>query len=149
MLVRDQAADTLLFIPRFQASVDSLNIKQHKLYLNRVSLVDPLVNIYKVDSVDYNFSFLTKQFLADERPVDSAAWKIFPSSMVFVRGVGRVGTHIPHQIDYRVEEFNLALKRMAYFPDSLSFEVSQFSFLEQGGLRVKEAQALWASVMNG
>lgn len=141
LLVRDQSADTLLFIPRFQASVDSLNIKQHKLYLNRVSLVDPLVNIYKVDSVDYNFSFLTKQFLADERPIDSAAWKIFPSSVVFVRGAGRVGTQKPNQIDYRVEEFNLALKRMTYFPDSISFELTHFSFVEQGGLRVKEAQA--------
>lgn len=141
LLVRDRASDTLLFIPRIQASVDSFNVKQRNVYLNRVSLVDPLVNVYKVDSVDYNFSFLTKQFLSGDAPRDSNAWKIFPSSVVFVRGAGRVGIHSPKQIDYRVEEFNLALRRMHYYPDSISFEVGQFSFVEQGGLRVKEAHA--------
>ncbi len=141
LLVRDLARDTLLFIPRFHASVDSFNVKQRQVFLNRVSLIDPIVNIHKIDSVDYNFSFLTKQFLSDDTPGDTAAWKVFPSSIVFVRGNGCVGTHLPRQIDYRVEGFNLALKKISYYPDSLAFELSQFSLEEQSGLNIRETHA--------
>ncbi len=141
LLVRDRSKDTLLFIPRFHASVDSFNINQHRVYLNRVSLVDPVLNIHKVDSADYNFSFLTKQFMSDDAPKDSAGWKIFPSSIVFVRGKGNVGLQTAHQIDYHVQEFNLALKDMRYFPDSLAFEMSQFSFEETSGMMVRETHA--------
>lgn len=141
LLVRDLNADTLLFIPSFHASVDSFSIKQRQVYLHRIALTDPLLNVHKVDSVDYNFSFLTNQFFKGQSRSDSLNWKIFPTSVVFARGKGNVGLYRPNEEDFHLEDFNLKITKIIYHPDSISFNLSQFSFKERSGLQLNNAVA--------
>lgn len=140
-LVRDRNSDTLLFVPRFNASIDSIHFKQHRIYLKRISMIDPVVKIHKVDSTRYNFSFITDLFSKAPQVPDSLSWKVLPLSISIVRGKGKAGFRKPGTVDWDVHDFQLQLHHMQYRPDSLSFQLGEFAFSESHGVVVSKAKA--------
>lgn len=139
-LIRDQQSDTLLFMSKFHASVDSFSIKNKRVYLKKVRLDKPQVKIYKIDSLDFNYSFLARQFLNVDSVPDTVAWNVFPAAVTFVNGHGEVGLYEPNVIDFKIDNLSINLENINYQPDSISFALASMSMSGFKGVNVNDAK---------
>ncbi|WP_439183722.1 translocation/assembly module TamB domain-containing protein [Carboxylicivirga taeanensis] len=84
MVIYDQNKDTLVAIQRLAANIDSLYFRKREVYLSKLSISEPTVNILKEDSV-YNFSFLTRRLV--NRDSANVAWNIDLTNLEVKKGV--------------------------------------------------------------
>ncbi|MCU4155463.1 translocation/assembly module TamB [Carboxylicivirga sp. A043] len=76
VVVFDQQADTLLSISRLSAHIDSVYFRRKKLYLNRLKVEQPLINVSKQDSL-YNYSFLLSALKTKQKgSSEEGAWNV-------------------------------------------------------------------------
>ncbi len=112
VFISDQNKDTLLFADNFSLKIDSLSIKRNKLILNSVNVSHPKINIEKIDSFNYNFSFLFSP-----KSEANNKWIISINKIEFEKGkIFYNDDSLPHEINrfLKFNNFNMTLDRIIF-----------------------------------
>jgi hypothetical protein len=80
----DQKKDTMLYVKKMIAGIDSFSISEQYFALEKLELNNYVLNLEKIDSASFNFTYLTDLFTGG--PVKSSNWKISAGGFDFNDG---------------------------------------------------------------
>lgn len=83
VLIKDHQNDTLVYMKSVSSNIDSIRIRQKKLYLADLEVMQPYVNVYKQDSA-LNFDFILKALKVDTVP--KGYWRFGVNSINVIGG---------------------------------------------------------------
>ncbi|MDA3880967.1 MAG: translocation/assembly module TamB [Prolixibacteraceae bacterium] len=72
--ISDQQKDTMLYVKKMVAEIDSLSLSSKRLSIGTVELQSYIANIERLDSSTFNFSFLVDYFKREE--INNVVWRI-------------------------------------------------------------------------
>nr|WP_321450775.1 translocation/assembly module TamB domain-containing protein [uncultured Carboxylicivirga sp.] len=134
VLVKDQQNDTLMYVHSLTSHIDSIFFSDKKLYLSRLEINDPYINVYKEDSV-YNYSFLLKNRV-EEDTISKSNWRFKVKSIELANGSLKIDEEKTHPIS--VNNFDLVLSEIN--KDSIfSFSLDELRLEEENGIIVQGA----------
>ncbi|TAJ15538.1 translocation/assembly module TamB [Marinilabiliaceae bacterium JC017] len=140
VLIMDQKADTLLFVPKFTATIDSLGFKKRQIYLRTVNLEEPHININQTDTT-YNFSFLFDA-LAGSTDSTTTKWKYLAHSVTANQAqlsftkydtLSKTDKSI-----FFVKHLNTAIADISNNNNKFSSKIEHLSFVDKSGFAIKE-----------
>ncbi len=137
VLVKDEEKDTLVFVQRLSARLDSIFINEKRLYLNNLLVQKPIVNINKGDSV-YNYSFLLNAFTHGDSVIKEK-WLMSVRAIHFQNGDLRfknTSSTIHDEFSAKKVEFSLNDIKV---DSTVSFNLNTLSLSEASGFEIEGA----------
>jgi len=139
--VEDQNKDTLLFVHRLEAGINSLSFSDHRLGLQKITLNGSYTNIYSDSSGVLNLQFILDEF----RSQDTAkpGWDIecgklcVENSGFSYRAFGHLEKkHGVNFKDITATEINFILDDIKVYKDSVAFLINDLSLRERSGFSI-------------
>ncbi len=148
IILLDEQKDTLVFSGEINVKIASILIFDNKLYLDKISLINPYINV-KVDSAGVeNYKFLLEKFSTEkeeQKADESTEFSIFCNNFEIVNA------HLKYKdfrtpslsdgfaySDTEISGFNLSLSDFQYHNDTIELDLKNFSFVEKSGLNIKQ-----------
>lgn len=137
VLVKDQQADTLLFVKTVSAKIDTLKFRQQKIALERLSLSETKFNASRDSLNRYNFSFILDSFKNKDR--NPGEWQFrcnafdFSDANIAVRDMGDSTPDVLHinDLEFFVSDFFLQ-------NDSAYFKIEQLTLNDGKEFRIQD-----------
>ncbi|TLX75184.1 translocation/assembly module TamB [Labilibacter sediminis] len=143
-LINDTQKDTLLFIKEISASIDSLNFKERKLYLGRITLNELNSKIYK-DSLGTNFHFIIDSLFKERS--ESSTWKyntqeiwLRNSKLSYKNKLASASNTKFNPNNVELSSVNILIDHIDLFSDSISARMKNLSAKDHSGLMIKNSK---------
>ncbi len=137
VFVSDQQKDTLFFADKFTISVDTISLSRKLICLKTISLDKPKVHIEKLDSSNFNFSFL---FSPDS--TKKTSWKICSQNIKLNDGEFDYvdGNLKKEYADFlQFNDIDLIVEQVEYNSvENFSFNLSEFGLKSKNGFWLKD-----------
>lgn len=139
LYVGDQSQDTLFYMEQLVTDIDTLSIRNKRIVLKDIFLSQPQINIKKLDSLNYNFSFLINR-----HPPDSvkSIWTLncskisIKDGMLLYNGIKKEEDPIQN---WKLEDFNVTIDNiLAHSAENVSFILRNLTFKEDNGLNLRD-----------
>ncbi len=145
--LRDSVGDTLIYSAIINAEISSLKLFERKIYLDKIIIQDPVINIRTDSAGRSNYSYILDKFTSDTTDTTSSSksFDIFCNNFEINNACFRYrdirypeNNEIFNPSDIDVSGFNLAVSDFKYSSDTLELNIDNFSLAEQSGLDLKE-----------
>ncbi len=140
VLIKDRKGDSLLFVAKIDAFIDSLKIKEKSIHFNKIELRSPKVNVSKKDTL-YNFSFLLKP---PDRQKDTAkVWNIGLEGIEVINASLKyyeedsVGTDLKNTQKLAVSNLNISVDSILNEKDFFGINMNDISFRLGNGFKLQ------------
>jgi len=142
ILIKDEKGDSLFYVAKVDAFIDSLRIRDKRMHFNKIELHSPAVNIQKKDTL-YNFSFLLKSL---NRPKNDSA-KVWDISVEGIKVVDAtllysaedsIGTEPKGLNKMAISNFNMSVDSILNKKDSISINLSNLSLRLGNGFKLQK-----------
>ncbi len=138
LYIEDQKHDTLLFINKLKININSIDLSQHKIFVNKIVAKGTYINLFS-DSLNV----LNLQFLLDAFDTNKVPWeircknfKILNTKFSFKAYNPAVKDHIINFKDILATNINLHFKNIEIQGDTINFGIKNLSFQEKSGFVV-------------
>lgn len=144
VLVRDLRGDTVVFAPKIHCDISYLSIREEKLRLSKVELVDPHLELkkYEGDKV-WNYDFLEEYFSSDKpkrRDTTTKPWDVFVDRIMLTN------THLDyHNFNKPWQDFGVDFDHMAV----RGLNASMSDFHKSGDTAIVHMDRLFLSENSG
>lgn len=132
----DQKKDTLFYVPKMMASIDSLSFRNKKVHFKSINFSEPHVHIQATDTSGYNSNFLIDIF-NDSEPAKTGNWRFNCSRFELKNGHLLFNDVRKSPILNKwmsVNQFNLILDDLKLNRESdLSVSLESLSFVSDNG----------------
>ncbi len=140
LLVKDQHQDTLIFVPKLEAELDSFSLGKKRLIVEKAKIYSPNINISQDSAGQMNFQFLIDSL----QPKDSirSQWNIDVNKVLL--GDGDILVDLSRNPSSRFHKpliFNqtaLTTKINYLNSDSIDISLQVLKFVEKSGFQVKK-----------
>lgn len=147
VLMGDSKNDTLLYIGQAIANVDSIAIFKKRVHLKNIDLVRPRIDIKKLDSLNFNFTFLMN--MKRDTTSKSPQWQVHCETFRLKKGEFNYAGLDP--IDpvqnWSFNDFNVTINGVS-FPrfDDFAFTLNNFNFKDDNGLHLRNLSlSVWGN----
>ncbi|WP_372750895.1 translocation/assembly module TamB domain-containing protein [Labilibaculum sp.] len=153
LYLEDYQKDTLLYVGNLTAKIDSFKLKQHKLFIQKLTLEKAYVNLHENENRLFNYEVfldsLSKKGSSGNKSNDSQkSWNITVANIDLLNsqfGYLAVDT-IPQEfgMNYNniyVSKLNLQARNIKIIGDSVDFQVKHLSCLEKSGFEIIDFKA--------
>ncbi len=147
--IEDQKGDTLLYAWQFYTRMSKIQYFNKKLYIDKINIVDPQINVC-IDSTGVaNFAFILEKFAEPEKDPDEVpkefAFDIFCNNFNLKNAVFNYKNEgiIPQDSIFdasniSIKDFNVLISNFEYHHDSIKFDIAKFTLSERSGFKLKE-----------
>ncbi len=148
-LIRDTNKDTLIFVDKLEASIDSLIFSKHQVYFSRLTAINAISKISKKNN-RHNFQFIIDSLKNKES--SNSKWK-YHTKEIKVRNCNlnyqnyesasrnRKGFNVDN---LNITQLNLSINNIKFLKDSVSAKINNVSFKEQSGLSLTNTKGIIA-----
>ncbi len=132
----DQKNDTLLYVDKLVANVDSILLSDKKIILGEILLSKPNIYFEKIDSAKYNFSFLNNLFEPDTI-ASKSTWNVRVNTINLAHGVfeyrdSLLNTDLANFLLF--DDINVKVSAIRLMPNNnYSFKLTDLSCVSQNG----------------
>ena len=136
VLVEDQQADTLLFVQKVSARIDSIKIRKQKIALGSLKFDNSHLQLTRDSAGTYNFGFITDQL---KKPQDGKnEWQYRCNQFDFLKAVFLYTDHQDQQRSetIRLEDLHFNISGLVYAGDSLHFNINSLSLSDGNEFRI-------------
>jgi hypothetical protein len=144
LLIKDKANDTLLYVEKFGATIDSINFKDKSLYLGKITTYKLNLNINS-ENKKMNFQFLIDSLSNQEN--NNAKWKYYTHSIGLKGGSFSFTSYnnppsktLFNSNNVKLSNVDLLLNNIYTNNDSLSLLLKTFTCQEQSGFAIKNTK---------
>jgi hypothetical protein len=137
ILLEDRQADTLIFIQSLSANIESLNIRQKKLALSKLTFENSRINAVRDSLNRYNFHFLPEFFKNSTR--EDGKWQyrckefnFSEATLAFQYG----DQEKPERIE--MNNLNTRISDFYFLDDSLYLKINQLTFHDGEEFKINE-----------
>lgn len=140
----DQHKDTLFYVPKMMASIDSLSFRNKKVHFKSIRFIQPHVHIQATDSSGYNFNFLLDLLESGDTHVTNT-WRYKCSRFELKNGHllfndTRKSTVLNQWLT--MDQFNLTIDDFRLTRDlQLSARLETLSFISDNGFQLNNFSA--------
>ena len=156
IFVRDERKDTLVFIKRMDVNINDISFSQQNLFVTRVKLIDPIVNLYLDSAYRMNYSFILSAFKGEEDTAVSEPWTVFVHGIELQNGIFSYKKFNVEPKDYgmnyndlSLKGIDLAIRKIKLYEDSVHLFIENLSATEKCGMSLKHMSAEVAIDTNG
>lgn len=143
VLIRDLKKDTLAFVGKASVSISDFSLSGQIVFIRKIEIQDPVVNLY-LDSLNkMNYSFLAEAFGGKDSS-ESSPWRIFIKKLAVdnCRFTYRKYNSVAKDLginysDIGLSGLNLEIDRARFFEDSVLFTINNLRFNEKSGFELK------------
>ncbi|MCF8361536.1 MAG: translocation/assembly module TamB [Prolixibacteraceae bacterium] len=136
--ISDQKNDTLLYVDKLIAGIDSFSFSEKYLAVRKLELNDYILNLEKIDSSAYNFTFLSDSFAGDSTQLE---WNMSAGGFDFNNGrfIYYDSLMPPNVSDFlRFRDFSFFVDCVHYQNgESFSANLNALSFVSDSKLTMK------------
>jgi len=144
----DSIGDTLVYSGEINAKLSSIKFFEREVYLDRISLIDPLINIWVDSTGTSNYSYIVNKFTSEDTDTTpSKSFDVFCNEFEIVNATFRyrdfrypVSTDF-NTSDINVSGFNLLVSDFKYYSDTIELKLTDFKLEEQSGFDLQELTA--------
>lgn len=147
LYIEDNQKDTLIYVHKLEACIDSINFSKRKIFLNNLYLEKAYVRYIEEKKGVYNIDMFIDA-LSEQTPADTTtnkAWLIDVSKLEIKQSKFAYKTYLAKKQDYGMNyadilayDLNLKIKNIKYTGDSLNYYLSEFSSKEKSGFQVNK-----------
>ncbi len=143
-LVKDQKQDTLAYFKELRVGVRYFNRELTNISFGKVNLINPVFNIYSIDSTRFNYSFIQEQFQSDS---ESSEFKteINISSIKLQNGIFSFHNYnyedSNEEVNYNhvdVSSLNLFAKKTSINDTILKSDIKRLALIEANGFDLEK-----------
>ncbi len=145
VLVKDHQRDSLLFIEKLTAPIDSFSIKRKQIYLGQIT-VNKLQTRLVSDSISNNYSFIIDSLLKER--TSNSKWQLNVQKLrVKNSAFSYHNTSAPesqtkfNSNDISVSSLSVLIDKIKNTDGEVSFRINDLSAQEQSGLMLKKSKA--------
>jgi len=140
VLIKDQQADTLIFVKSLSGYIEAFRLKQKIIELDRLAFEDSYINM-KRDSLNrFNFYFMLDSLKNPEQK--SIDWQFFCQEFGFNHAtLVYHDYHTPESQELKIHDLKLNLSGFSFLNDSLSFHINQLTFHDGKKFIIKELKS--------
>jgi hypothetical protein len=143
----DSIGDTLIISHEISAKISAIKIWDNQLYLDKISIIDPTINVIIDTNGISNYEYILNKFTSteDNDSTPNARYEIFCNEFEITnanlryhdqRSIPSNEIFDPGNID--ISGFNLLVSNFKYYTDSIELDLNNFTFNEQSGFGIKE-----------
>ncbi len=147
LYIEDYQKDTLVYVGKLTAKIDSFNFKKQKIYINKLTLDRASVNLHEDENRLFNYEvFLDSLSSGSEENTNATikkSWDVSVSNIDLVNSQFgyRVENAIPQEFgmnyeDIYVTKLNLQARNIQIIGDSVDFQVQHMSCIEKSGFQI-------------
>jgi len=153
ILVKDHQQDSLLFIEKLTAPIDSFSIKHKQIYLGQIT-VNRLQTRLVSDSLSNNYSFIIDSLLKER--ISGSKWQLNVQKLrVKNSAFSYHNTSAPkpqtkfNSNDIAITSLSVLIDKIRNKDGEISFRINDLSAREQSGLMLKKSKAEVSAGNNG
>ena len=152
LYIEDYRKDTLVYVGNLIAKIDSFNIKQQKIFINKLTLEKAFVNIYEDENRLFNYNVFLDSLSSGHKKqtndTNQKSWEISVSNVDLVNsqfGYRTAGIK-PQEFgmnydDIYVTKLNLQARNIQIIGDSIDFQLQHLNCIEKSGFELKDFKA--------
>ena len=142
----DSTGDTLIYSGRINAEIASVKIFERSLHLDKISLINPFINIKTDSTGNSNYEYLLRKFESEEEDTSAT-----PEFSVFCNNFEILNARIKNRdvrysatpgefnvSDADISGLNLLISDFKYYSDTIELNLDNFSLSEKSGLSLQE-----------
>lgn len=153
VLVKDHRRDSLLFVEKLTAPIDSFSIKRKQIYLGQIT-VNKLQTRLTSDSLSNNYSFVIDSLLKER--ASTSEWQLNVQKLRVKNSVfSYLNNSAPkpetkfNSNDLRISSLSVLVDKIRSRDGEISFRINDLSAREQSGLMLKKSKAEVTAGNNG
>lgn len=152
LYIEDYQKDTLVYVGKLTAKIDSFSFKENKIFINKLTLERAYVNLQEDENRLFNYDVFLDSLSSGseekERKTNKKSWDITVSNIDLLNSqFGYSTTTAVHQEfgmnyeDIYVSNLNLQARNIKIIGDSVDFQVQHMSCIEKCGFEIKDLVA--------
>lgn len=143
-LVEDQQSDTLLFVEELSVGINYFDREFSEIDLGEVKLSKPIFNIYSLDSLSFNYSFISDYFFTPESDTSQAL--LLNASKLLINE-GKFSYHDYNYDDYEnfvnydhvdASHLNINAEAIQINDTSFTSRIKHLSVMEENGFKLEK-----------
>ena len=144
--IEDNKKDTLMYVGALKASIDSINFKKKKLYINRLSLDRAIVRLYEDNERHLNLNAFIdslSQGTSDTTAEKSWAFNVSEVDMTNSYFSYLTAKYKPKKFgmnydDIGISNIDMQARNIVFKNDTLNFDLKKMSCRDKGGFILKD-----------
>ncbi len=142
----DSIGDTIITTNKISAEISKYKIWDEELYLDKIDIINPTINISIDTSGVANYQYFINKFSnntpdtteTSKLEISCKNFEIINANINYIDKREIINNDGFNSSNVKISEFNLLISNFKYYPDSIELDLNNFSFTENSGIDLKE-----------
>ncbi|MGM0649754.1 MAG: translocation/assembly module TamB domain-containing protein, partial [Bacteroidota bacterium] len=149
--LEDEDQDTLLYAHQVIGRISAVKLRQKRLYLKEISIVNPDINVAKDTTGKFNFQFIIDKFETDKEKKDKAGepfdifcdeFSLKQADMTYQDAPWETSPGYFNSSDILVNGFDICINDFQMHGDSIELDLKNLAFQEKSGTGIQKMSGI-------